>query len=304
VGWGIRGLTINQGVDSAIAVLNATWPGLFSQASKAEIDGLVSIVNFVFKGIIDNASHYLSHGNHMVFGEIAYHYSRYGVAMCNATTLHDNARAQFLDFQRNFTANQSMLATAFESIFQVHYNTSLSDKIRAEHLLISNYLTGLDEQTNLDYDLKHSFPPPLVLPIGGRNISIAWSMLFTRTIMVLNAPAELFFCGWDVPNRPWDHKPFSAYLTDIELPQLQKLLVQFEQQPHSLQGTAAQDWAFLSQRMRYVAGLFRSRQDDWNNTCWPFSVAQLGTIFDEGAAPDNAGLCTYNCCEKHGHYQD
>jgi hypothetical protein len=53
--------------------------------------------------------------------------------------------------------------------------------------------------------------------------------------------------------------------------------------------------------MRYIAPLFRSRQDVLSLTCQPFSAKQHQALWTESSAvPENDSICLEDCCEKNG----
>jgi hypothetical protein len=54
----------------------------------------------------------------------------------------------------------------------------------------------------------------------------------------------------DVPVRPWDGKDWALYLDTLDYPPLESQYLALVGQDTSLSGTAAENWNFLSQRMR------------------------------------------------------
>lgn len=83
----------------------------------------------------------------------------------------------------------------------------------------------------------------------------------TRWMMDLSLPNETLHLGQDVPLAPGQSSPFPPALGSLD-PDTQALLDQFGAGGSNLTGTGATDWADYSQRMKYIASMFRSRQQD------------------------------------------
>jgi hypothetical protein len=67
----------------------------------------------------------------------------------------------------------------------------------------------------------------------------------------------------------------------------------------SLKGTAAHDWSYLAQRMRFIVPAMRSRQDDPSIDCAVFSPQNIADM-NNGIVPTLDELCFADCCQKNG----
>ncbi len=63
----------------------------------------------------------------------------------------------------------------------------------------------------------------------------------------------------------------------------------------SLSGTAASRWDSLSQRLRFVVPLFRSRHADRRLHCRPLSSENVEQML-QGQVPDEGSMCLGDCC--------
>lgn len=83
----------------------------------------------------------------------------------------------------------------------------------------------------------------------------------TQLLMELSLPNETLHLGQDLPLAPGQSSPFPPALSTLD-PDTQALLDTVGAGGSSLAGTGAMDWASYEQRMRYIATMFRSRQQD------------------------------------------
>jgi len=103
-------------------------------------------------------------------------------------------------------------------------------------------------------------------------------------------------------------QPFSVYLDPVNLT-LPKAIATMEQMlgrtsPLSLQGTAAQNWVYLSQRMKYIAPLFWAFQDTPHPNCYIYNETTEEAIRANSTEPlfylAYDYLCQYDCCKQNG----
>lgn len=142
-----------------------------------------------------------------------------------------------------------------------------------------------------------------VVPTTGRLIEEAWESFATAAMMELTLPDGVIHLGNPIPSEPGGPL-IPPELETIEDPTLRAMLEKYdalevreeptllERVKHrleslvglghpetpSLLAAAAHDWVNLSQRMRFILVLFRSRADDAHLVQSPFSVAQRDAI--------------------------
>jgi hypothetical protein len=105
---------------------------------------------------------------------------------------------------------------------------------------------------------------------------------------------------------------FSPYLSNLTDPDVAELMASMLTNGSSssinyaapLNGTAAQDWDYLWQRMRFVAPLFWVFQDAPELNCFVFTAGQEALIRANDTTslnPDSwTQLCIEDCCETNG----
>lgn len=104
-----------------------------------------------------------------------------------------------------------------------------------------------------------------------------WLQVSTRYLMTLELPNGTLHLGRDLPNLP-GQPIFPAHLSNLQDPELLRILRIYRADGISARGSGASEWSNLSDRMRYILELFRSRQQD---TCLldpPFDVASTQSI--------------------------
>ena len=78
----------------------------------------------------------------------------------------------------------------------------------------------------------------------------------TEVLMTLALPDETLRLGRDVPGR------FPAALERIDNADLRELLGRLDRTPDTTRGSGARSWSSLTDRINYIADLFRVHQDD------------------------------------------
>jgi hypothetical protein len=88
--------------------------------------------------------------------------------------------------------------------------------------------------------------------------------------MTLSLPDGNLMLGTDLPAPP-GRPLYPSLLDPIDGPETVEFLDQYGADRPAAVGTAAVDWARLSDRMRYILDLFRSRQCDPSLLTEPFA---------------------------------
>ncbi|MFZ6181570.1 hypothetical protein [Nannocystis pusilla] len=170
---------------------------------------------------------------------------------------------------------------------------------RAELVLLANGLCGLHEQTRLQPYIAGALAAPLTeLPAAeggliGAALATVMRRAATELMMTMALPGQVLRMGSDLPAPPgrplWPEE--LARLEHPRLLQLAEELGAYEARERGLgladrvevwlrlggqevQGSGADDWSRLGDRMRYIFEYFRSRQRDDSLLAPPFSAAQ------------------------------
>ena len=255
-------------------------------------------------------------GNLKVFVEIGREFARWRETVAAAGTPDATATAAFCNGLRSGAPpdGQQLLRDAFTA-----YGNACrapNERERAVLLLLANLQIGLHEQTRLQPEIQASLDAsvdpdavraavlPLVLPgawlrirariarLTGRPmpadvaidrlvaaIQRRLRVVITDLLMTLRLPGVVLHLGRDVPGE------YPPDLRTIEHAALRVLLEQIDPTPNATAGSGAADWADLSERMHFIAELFR---------CWharaelftaPFTAAQVAAM-RQGRRPD------------------
>jgi hypothetical protein len=123
--------------------------------------------------------------------------------------------------------------------------------------------------------------------------TVSWAALHAHTmfrrfatdqLLTLRLPDGSVRLGRDLRAAP-GHPMFPRLLERIEHPELGSLFARYVPPSASLAGgTAAEDWASLDQRMRFILELFRSRQQNQRLLEPTFSALQVSAL-KEGRVP-------------------
>jgi hypothetical protein len=101
--------------------------------------------------------------------------------------------------------------------------------------------------------------------------------VLTECFMTLDLPGGRLRLGRDVAGVS------AAMLREPTTPELVELLATVDPEAGSALGSGAEDWADLSQRMHFIAELFRSRQEDDSLFDPPFTAPQTEAIRQGGS---------------------
>jgi hypothetical protein len=110
-----------------------------------------------------------------------------------------------------------------------------------------------------------------------------WLQISTSYLMTLELPNGTLRLGRDLPSAP-GQPIFPADLNDLQDPELLRILRIYGAGGVNANGSGASEWSNLSDRMRYILELFRSRQQDQALCEPPFEAAALDAI-QRGAVP-------------------
>ncbi|MCU0500169.1 MAG: hypothetical protein MUC51_00120 [Anaerolineae bacterium] len=252
----------------------------------------------------------VARGNNRVFEEIGFQFARF-LASFAAGQPDDEKLAAFCANLRTGEPpeGQSWLRRAF-----AHYHQVLrepEEKTRAELLLLANLEIGFHEQTRLQPEIVAALDAPIYNPAELRRrllaelfpapmsrVRLALRHLFGRAgalfrardrlaeefqrlgrtviteyLMTLRLPGgQVLRLGQDL------QAAFPPLLEHTTHPELQALLNKVDPTPDSLDETGAEDWGKLSDRMHFIADLFRAHHLDRTLYDPPFTVDQVAAI--------------------------
>ena len=261
----------------------------------------------------------VARGNRKVFEEIGYQFARFLALLADGQP--DDAKlAAFCDGLNSGDPpdGQRFLRRAF-----THYHQALATidaGTKAELLLLANLEIGFHEQTRLQpeiveamnapiYDprllrrrlVEELFPDPgarlryVLAGLAGRARPLLQArdhladeatrlgrLVITERMMALDMPdGQTLRLGRDL------RASFPDLLRSVELAELAALLHEVDPTPDSPQGSGAQDWGRLPDRMHFIADLFRAYHLDPRLFNPPFSPAQVAQLKD-GRLPQGA----------------
>lgn len=212
---------------------------------------------------------------------------------------------------RRMAGGQTLLREAMG-----HYFAALHERDagrRAELVFLGNALCGLHEQTRLQPYIAGALSSPAetfmrLARLGehafGDDLVRFVRRITTEVLMTMPTPGQRLRMGQDLPAPPsgelwppelarlehprlldlaaqlgtYDHRERSLELHDRMEGWLSSILSRVSLGRPEAQGTGAGDWAALSDRMRYIFELFRSRQRDPTLRTPPFSPDQQAEL--------------------------
>jgi hypothetical protein len=239
------------------------------------------------------ASDAVARGNRKVFAEIGLEFARY-VRDCDADVPPDSAAfAAFLDGLRPGAPpdGQRYLRQAFGRYQLQRFEPDRNR--RAELVVLANLEIGLHEQTRLQPEIAEALDAAattgdrlsgnvvrrLLGAVVQRGLTRLSRVVITRSFMVLTLPGAVLALGRNLD------APFPEALRTPTNAELDELLARFEPAAGALDDCGAEDWAQLTQRMHYIAHLFRAYHEIPALASAPFTEAQLERI-RAGAVPD------------------
>jgi hypothetical protein len=255
----------------------------------------------------------VARGNRKVFEEIGYQFARF-LALFADGQPDEHRLAAMIDGLRSGDPpeGQQFLGQAF-----THYHRALAAgdaKTKAELLLLANLEIGFHEQTRLQPEIVEAMNAPIYDPrllrrrlvaelfpdpgarlryvlagLAGRARPLLQArdhladeatrigrLVVTERMMTLSMPdGQTLQLGRDLPGD------FPDLLRTVDLPELAALLQQVDPTPDSPAATGAADWGSLSERMHFIADLFRAYHLDSHLFNPPFSPAQVAQLTED-----------------------
>jgi len=261
---------------------------------------------------VGRVSDAVARGNKKVFDEIGREFARFLHMMANSGA-DSTAVEEFCAGLRpgDPPVGQRLLAAAFRDY---HRAMTLTDaKARAERMLLAALRIGLHEQTRLQPEIEEALNAPVPDPaefrrrlvqalVHGIMESLAraprWHgaldevaghlaerlrplvrAVVTEELMTLTLAETTLHLGSDLTGS------FPAELTTLADLELVEFVSGVDQTRDTLRGSGTDDWARLTDRMHFIADLFRLYLDAPSLFQPPFTPEQLGVIA-EGRTPD------------------
>jgi len=253
-------------------------------------------VQFFFNDILSQTSASLAVGNLQVFESVGGCFARFGQFYSNLT---GPSIATNLAFNNSFT--NSDLDQTLKVAMQFQYRALWTNDIptKAQFVFAANMLVGLAEQAYLQKPIEGSFPGNLTFSLDGFNFTIDPAPIITQVMISLVMAREVLNTGEDVPPRFWDNERLWPSSLQTLIPEVADFYLTFVPQINSMNGTAAKNWIWLSDRLKYIVPVFRSRADDVTMySCPPFTPAQIALI-KKGIRPAEDTICLAgNCCQN------
>ncbi len=213
------------------------------------------------------------------------------------------------------TGGQTLLRSAC-----THYFEAIGEenpKKKAEKILLANGEVGLHEQIRLQPHIAASLDAPVavtmeevahaplrLLPSSARHEAEAiierlihpivnelervWQQAATKILMTLKVPGQTLNLGGTLP-PPSDGPLYPGMLETIEHEELRELMDQYGAFHLKSFPEGISDWARLSDRMKYIFRLFRSRQKVHNLFEQPFTDDQHAAILAGQVPPGDLG---------------
>lgn len=264
-------------------------------------DGLLAVV----RGVVSDVSTLIAAGNLVVFAELGPVFSQ-ALAALESSPDPDalDPLAATLRPGLSERGAQSMLASALR-----HYAAARAEpdpRRRAGLMLLANGQVGLHEQIRLqpfiegsiDAPLRdalyvaldelgqglphqvahtvHAFASRLFHPVADA-VSRLWEEFATRELMTLSLPDGELLLGEDLP-APRGAPLYPPVLDPVDGAETVELLDHYGADRPGRTTPGAVDWARLTDRMRYILDLFRSRQCDAALAGEPFTDDQRAAM--------------------------
>jgi len=250
---------------------------------------------FASSGILDKTSAAVAEGNKVVWLEVGSAIAKFGVRYNELTHPNETIVAAF-----NKTFCNDNVCQILKGAMYWYYRAKFQQdpKLKVEYIFAGNMLVGLSEQTRLDLYINRALiHGNFTFNVFGKKFVLNIENIITKFLICLIFPNEFLDAGDDVP--PFQSHDWPNDLVTFKSNEVKNIYLQFVNQTTSLKGSAAKNWGILSQRMRYVIPLFRSRQQDaYAVSCPPFTPKQSQMILN-GIKPDSKDLClSANCCGK------
>ncbi len=291
----------HRGVHLAHNMLTGVRRGSAAAPPRSLLEATVERVSDV---ITDN----ISGGNVSVYADVAPVFAGLIELARGPETLDEPALEAFLAELRPGPVErdgQDLLVTAFRSYYKAMIEPDR--KKRAEHILFANNLVGFHEQNRLQKHIFRSLNAPVADLIADvaqdrfrqltherlhdsvdgmvermmrpfyRWLQKEWATVATRWLMRMELPEMTLSLGEDLPAR-CEHYMFPRDLMVIKNSELGSLLERVDYTPDTVEGSAANDWGSIDDRMNFIVDFFRTRQQDPTLFEAPFTEAQIRLI--------------------------
>ncbi len=320
-GQSIRKEDMQRGLEHLFGPPAENARGLAGEDRSSNEDLIGVIWRMINPGsILEHASDAVARGNKKVFEEIGLEFSRFIETFLEDTEKDPAKCGRFVHslLPGAPPEGQQYLRQAFSSYYEAFWETD--PKKKAERILYSNICIGFHEQTRLQPEiteaLNAALPEPELFakkilqerhPNTWKWILAAAAMLrkagisipfikkinrslesvrlklrtfLTQKLMAIGlAEGKYLLLGTDLTAS------FPESLRNLQDPELLALLSVVDTTPNSLKGSGALDWANLSDRLHYIADLFRCYQETAMLLDPPFLPGQIKSI-QEGRVPE------------------
>lgn len=269
--------------------------------------------------VFERSSVAVARGNLKVFAEIAREFARFEAGCLPDASFDEQKIAAFVEPLRpgDPPEGQEYLRRAFRHYYQALFEGD--EKARTELLLLANLEIGFHEQVRLQPEINEALDAPVIspqafaqnllgalLPNGGRLAQAAWWLLrllgrltdFDRAAALYVAGAQRqaqalvtgsmmsIELGPGTRLRLGDDlsAAFPPLLQVIANPDLQALLGQIDPTPDNLRGSGALEWGDFTERIHFIADMFRCYEVSAGLFEPPFSPEQTAAI-QQGRVP-------------------
>jgi hypothetical protein len=259
--------------------------------------------------VLDRTSDAAARGNRKVFNEIGREFARFLEFLAAREPGSEEEFCQPLRLGEP-PDGQDLLRGAFACCFQALQEPDAKKK--AELILLASLRIGLHEQTRLQPEIQEALeaavPDPATLKrrliealfpnlgwVARTRLLVAGLLRRTRLLdeaaqdlvqrlrqrvravltehmMTIDLPSGRLRLGADVTGG------YPEHLETVTDPELDSLWRRLDLNPAGGVGSGAADWADLTERMHFIAELFRARQEDRSLLAAPFSPAQAEEI--------------------------
>jgi len=310
----LEGMLASAPAASRVAEDAAVLGSKFGAAPENQIMRSLVLRSLDPASAIDRSSDAVGRGNKKVFEEIGYEFARFLSICLGDTQFNETTITQFCDGLRpgDPPDGQRYLRQAFRRYYQSFFESDA--KKRAELLLAANLEIGFHEQTRLQPEIAEAlnvaFDDPEVftrrllvalfpsyywlvyLPMSALKRLLKRPALFELAVIALVAEARQqarqlvteYMMTIGLPHGVRLHlgrdlkAVFPSSLQHIIDPDLRLLLEQIDPTPDSPRDSGAYDWANLSERLHFIADLFRCYQESPDLCEPPFTAGQVAAL--------------------------
>lgn len=256
----------------------------------------------------------VARGNLLVFTELAPLYGHFLQGISAKAEQRETELAAFLNHLKQTQRegeDQQKLIQAYAAYQNAIFENE--PKAKAELIFMANVLVGYHEQLRLDPAINNSLNAPIEQVfkkkmLGGleqlieakmspflfqllkpllRNalkpvlerMAKRWRRICTRVLMRIEVPDGHLDLSEDIPLIEYQAgRMFPTALESIQNVELAAILTQLDRTLNTTQGTAANDWGDVMERMNFIADFFRSAQQDEHLFWPPFNTQQTAQI--------------------------